>query len=180
MPNIDESLPFKPVRIAVLSVSDTRTLEDDKSGSLLAGMLTAAGHELAERAIVKDDASLIRGRVSAWIADPGVDCVITTGGTGVTGRDITPDAVRPLLDKEMEGFSVLMHMLSYQNVGTSTMQSRSLGGVAGTTYIFCVPGSPGACKDAWNGILKFQLDFRHRPCNLVEIMPRLGEHLPHS
>jgi molybdopterin adenylyltransferase len=180
MPKIDESLPFKPMRIAVLSVSDTRTLEDDKSGAALAGMLTADGHVLAERAVVKDDVAQIRAKVSGWIASPEVDCIITTGGTGLTGRDITPEAVRPLIDKEIDGFSVLMHLLSYEKVGTSTMQSRSLGGVAGGTYIFCVPGSPGACKDAWNGILKFQLDFRHRPCNLVEIMPRLREHLTHS
>lgn len=177
MPKIDESLPFKPVRIAVLSVSDTRTLEDDKSGAVLAEMLTAAGHTLAERAVVKDDVAQVRAKVSGWIASPDVDCIITTGGTGLTGRDVTPEAVRPLLDKVIDGFPVLMHMLSYEKVGTSTMQSRSLGGVAGGTYIFCLPGSPGACKDAWNGILKFQLDFRHRPCNLVEIMPRLGEHL---
>ncbi len=180
MPKIDESLPFKPMRIAVLSVSDTRTLEDDKSGAALAGMLTAEGHVLAERAVVKDDVAHIRAKVSGWIASPEVDCIITTGGTGLTGRDVTPEAVRPLIDKEIDGFAVLMHLLSYEKVGTSTMQSRSLGGVAGGTYVFCLPGSPGACKDAWNGILKFQLDFRHRPCNLVEIMPRLREHLTHS
>jgi molybdenum cofactor biosynthesis protein B len=180
MPKIDESLPFKPMRIAVLSVSDTRTLEDDKSGASLAEMLNRDGHVLAERAVVKDDVAQIRAKVSAWIASPEVDCIITTGGTGLTGRDVTPEAVRPLIDKEIDGFAVLMHLLSYEKVGTSTMQSRSLGGVAGGTYVFCLPGSPGACKDAWNGILKFQLDFRHRPCNLVEIMPRLREHLTHS
>jgi molybdenum cofactor biosynthesis protein B len=178
MAGIDESLPFKPVRIAVLTVSDTRTIKEDKSGTLLASMLAEAGHELAAHAIVKDDIASIRAQVSAWIADPLVDAVITTGGTGLTGRDVTPDAIRPLLDKEIEGFSVLMHMISFEKVGTSTMQSRSLGGVAGGTYIFCVPGSPGACRDAWHGILKLQFDSRHRPCNLVELMPRLNEHQP--
>jgi molybdenum cofactor biosynthesis protein B len=180
MAGIDESLPFKPVRVAILTVSDTRTIKDDKSGALLARMLAEAGHELAAHAVVKDDIPQIRAQVSQWIADPLVDAVITTGGTGLTGRDVTPEAIRPLLDKEAEGFSVLMHMISYEKVGTSTMQSRSLGGLAGGTYIFCVPGSPGACKDAWNGILKLQFDSRHRPCNLVELMPRLNEHLPHS
>lgn len=175
MAGIDESLPFKPVRIAVLSVSDSRTMADDVSGALLASLLTEAGHELAGRAIVKDDAALIRAQVAAWIADPRVDVVITTGGTGVTGRDVTPEAVRPLLDKEMEGFATLMHLISYEKVGTSTMQSRSLGGLAGGVYVFCVPGSPGACQDAWNGILRLQLDSRHKPCNLVELMPRLKE-----
>jgi molybdopterin adenylyltransferase len=179
MAGIDDSLPFKPVRIAVLTVSDTRTIKDDKSGALLARMLAEAGHELAEHTVVKDDVSLIRAQMTRWIADPMVDAVIATGGTGLTGRDVTPEAVRPLLDKEIEGFSVLMHMLSHEKVGTSTMQSRSLGGVSGGTYIFCVPGSPGACKDAWS-ILKLQLDSRHKPCNLVELMPRLTEHLPHD
>ena len=176
MPRIDESLPFKPVRIAVLTVSDTRTPKEDKSGTLLAEMLKADGHELAARAIVKDDVEQIQGQIKAWIADAGVDAIITTGGTGLTGRDVTPEAVRPLFEKEIDGFSVLMHMLSYEKVGTSTIQSRALAGVANGTYIFCVPGSPGACKDAWTLILRFQLDFRHRPCNFVEIMPRLMEH----
>lgn len=180
MAGIDESLPFKPVRIAVLTVSDTRTVKDDKSGALLAQMLTESGHELAAHTVVKDDIQAIRAQIGQWIADPMVDAVITTGGTGVTGRDVTPEAVRPMLDKEMDGFSVLMHMISYEKVGTSTMQSRSLGGVAGATYLFCLPGSPGACKDAWHGVLKFQFDSRHRPCNLVELMPRLNEHLPHD
>jgi molybdopterin adenylyltransferase len=177
MSRIDESLPFKPVRIAVLTVSDTRTPKEDKSGSLLAEMLTADGHELAARAIVKDDVEQIRGQMRAWIADKGIDAIITTGGTGLTGRDVTPEAVRPLFEKEIDGFSVLMHMLSFQKIGTSTIQSRTLAGVANGTYIFCVPGSPGACKDAWTLILRLQLDFRHRPCNFVEIMPRLTEHM---
>lgn len=175
MAGIDETLPFKPVRIAVLSVSDSRTMADDVSGALLASLLTEAGHELAGRAIVKDDVALIRAQVASWIVDPLVDVVITTGGTGVTGRDVTPEAVRPLLDKEMEGFSTLMHLISYEKVGTSTMQSRALGGLAGSVYVFCIPGSPGACRDAWSGILRLQLDSRHRPCNLVELMPRLKE-----
>ncbi len=177
MSRIDESLPFKPVRIAVLTVSDTRTAKEDKSGDLLAEMLATDGHELAARAIVKDDVDQVRGRIEAWIADKGIDAIITTGGTGLTGRDVTPEAVRPLFEKEIDGFSVLMHMLSYQKIGTSTIQSRALAGVAGGKYIFCVPGSPGACKDAWTLILRYQLDFRHRPCNFVEIMPRLTEHI---
>ncbi len=177
MSRIDESLPFKPVRIAVLTVSDTRTPKEDKSGALLAEMLTTDGHELAAQAIVKDDMGQIRSQIRAWIADEGIDAIITTGGTGLTGRDVTPEAARPLFEKEIDGFSVLMHMLSYQKIGTSTIQSRALAGVAGGTYIFCVPGSPGACKDAWTLILRYQLDFRHRPCNFVEIMPRLMEHI---
>jgi molybdopterin adenylyltransferase len=176
MSRIDESLPFKPVRIAILTVSDTRTPKDDKSGSLLTEMLAADGHELAGRAIVRDDVEQIRAQLRVWIADPAVDAVVTTGGTGLTGRDVTPEAVRPLFEKEIDGFSVLMHMLSYATIGTSTIQSRALAGVAGGTYIFCVPGSPGACKDAWTMILRFQFDSRHRPCNFIEIMPRLMEH----
>ncbi len=177
MSRIDESLPFKPVRIAVLTVSDTRTPKEDKSGALLAEMLRSDGHELAARAIVKDEVEQIQSQIKAWIADPAVDAIVTTGGTGLTGRDVTPEAVRPLFEKEIDGFSILMHLLSYEKIGTSTIQSRSLAGVAGGTYIFCVPGSPGACKDAWTLILRTQLDFRHRPCNMVEIMPRLMEHL---
>ena len=177
MSRIDESITFIPVRIAVLTVSDTRTEKTDKSGTLLADMLTKAGHELADQAIEKDDISALQARVKAWIEDPAVDVVITSGGTGFTGRDITPEALRPLFEKEIEGFSTAFHMLSFDKIGTSTVQSRACGGVAGGTYIFCVPGSPGACKDAWNGILKFQLDIRHQPCNFVEIMPRLTEHL---
>jgi molybdenum cofactor biosynthesis protein B len=176
MPKIDETRPFIAVRIAVLAVSDTRSLEDDRSGAVLAEMIRSAGHELADRAIVKDDVPEIRAKVQEWIADPGVDAVITTGGTGFTGRDVTPEAVRPLFEKEIDGFSTAFHMISFEKVGTSTIQSRACGGVARGTYIFCLPGSPGACRDAWNGILKWQLDNRHRPCNFVEIMPRLEEH----
>jgi molybdenum cofactor biosynthesis protein B len=176
MPGIDETKPFKPVRIAVLTVSDTRTLDDDKSGAVLTGLIAEAGHILADRAIVKDEVAQIRAVVQRWAADPGIDAVITTGGTGLTGRDITPEAVRPLFEKEIDGFSVLMHMISFQKIGTSTIQSRAAAGVISGTYVFCLPGSPGACRDAWEGILKSQLDFRHRPCNFVEIMPRLEEH----
>ncbi|GAB4225714.1 MAG: molybdenum cofactor biosynthesis protein B [Methyloligellaceae bacterium] len=177
MAKIDENRPFIPVRIAVLTVSDTRSLEEDKSGALLAKLLTEAGHELADRAIEKDDAEALQARVKAWIEDDRVDVVLTTGGTGFTGRDVTPEAIRPLFEKEIEGFSILFHLLSYEKVGTSTIQSRACGGVAKGTYIFCLPGSPGACRDGWEGILKYQLDNRHRPCNFVEIMPRLLEHL---
>jgi molybdenum cofactor biosynthesis protein B len=176
MPKIDETRPFIAVRIAVLTVSDTRGLADDKSGDTLAAMIVADGHQLAARSLVKDDIAAIRQTVQAWIADPGIDVVISAGGTGFTGRDVTPEAIKPLFEKEIEGFSTIFHMLSHDKVGTSTIQSRACGGVAQGTYIFCLPGSPGACKDAWNGILKFQLDNRHRPCNFVEIMPRLEEH----
>ena len=176
MAGIDESRTFIPVSIAILTMSDTRTLAEDKSGNLLAELATASGHKIAARALVKDDKAAIQGQVKAWIADPAIDCVITTGGTGFTGRDVTPEAVKPLFEKEIEGFAILFHMLSFQKVATSTIQSRACGGVAHGTYIFCLPGSPGACRDAWDGILKFQLDARHRPCNLVEIMPRLEEH----
>jgi len=178
MPGIDETKPFKPVRIAVLTVSDSRETADDKSGGLLADRIAGAGHELAERRIVRDEVAEIQHALRGWIAHPATDAIITTGGTGLTGRDVTPEAARPLFDKEIDGFSTVMHMLSYEKVGTSTIQSRSLAGVAGGTYIFCLPGSPGACKDAWDGILQYQLDYRHRPCNFVEIMPRLTEHLP--
>ena len=174
-PRLDESRPFRPVRIAVLTVSDTRTLADDKSGDTLVARLTEAGHELAARALVRDDKGAIAGQVRSWIADPSIDVVISTGGTGLTGRDVTVEALRPLFEKEIEGFSVLFHQVSYTTVGTSTMQSRACGGLAGGTYIFALPGSPGAVKDGWDNILKWQLDNRHRPCNLVEIMPRLNE-----
>lgn len=177
MSRIEETLPFKPVNIAVLTVSDTRTLEDDKSGAVLVGLLEADGHKLADRAIVRDDVAQIQAQIRIWIESAYVDVVITTGGTGLTGRDVTPEAVRPLFEKEIDGFPALMHMLSYEKIGTSTIQSRSAAGVAGGTYIFCVPGSPGACKDAWSLILRYQLDFRHKPCNMVEIMPRLMEHV---
>jgi molybdopterin adenylyltransferase len=176
MNRIDETRPFIPVRIAVLTVSDTRTKKTDKSGPLLVGMIEQAGHQLAEHAVVSDDAKAIRKQVKSWIKDPEIDVVITTGGTGFTGRDVTPEAVKPLFEKEIEGFSVVFHMLSYQTVGTSTVQSRACGGLAHGTYIFCLPGSPGACEDAWNGILKAQLDNSHRPCSFIEVMPRLEEH----
>jgi molybdenum cofactor biosynthesis protein B len=175
MSRIDETRPFIPVRIAILTVSDTRTRKTDKSGPLLINMIAEAGHKLAEHAIVEDDPKAIKKQVKRWIKDPDVDVVITTGGTGFTGRDVTPEAVTPLFDKEIDGFSALFHILSYRTVGTSTIQSRACGGLAKDTYIFCLPGSPGACKDAWNGILKAQFDNRHRPCSFVEIMPRLNE-----
>ena len=175
MNRIDESRPFIPVRIAVLTVSDTRTPKTDRSGPLLVSLIKGAGHEVAEHAVAPDDEKAIRKQVKKWIKDKGVDVVITTGGTGFTGRDVTPEALRPLFEKEIEGFSVLFHMLSYQTVGTSTVQSRACGGLAKGTYIFCVPGSSGACEDAWTGILKFQLDNRHRPCSFIVLMPRLTE-----
>ncbi len=174
---IDESLPFVPLGIAVLTVSDTRSLEGDRSGDTLVDRLVKAGHRLAARAVVRDEVDAIQAQVRAWIADPGVDVVISTGGTGFTGRDVTPEAIEPLFEKRMDGFSAVFHRLSYDKIGTSTIQSRATGGVAGATYIFVLPGSPGACKDAWDGILAAQLDYRHRPCNFVEIMPRLDEHL---
>jgi molybdopterin adenylyltransferase len=177
MPGIDENKPFVAVRIAVLTISDTRDLTDDKSGATLAERITAAGHVLADRRIVTDDIEAIRTRVKAWIADPTVDVVITTGGTGFTGRDVTPEALEPLFEKRMDGFSTLFHMVSFAKIGTSTVQTRATAGVAGATYVFCLPGSPGACRDAWDEILKYQLDYRHGPCNFVEIMPRLDEHL---
>jgi molybdopterin adenylyltransferase len=177
MSRIDESRPFVPIGIAVLTVSDTRTPADDRSGNVLAERLTAAGHRLADRAIVPDDRDAIRARVQGWIADPAVDAVITTGGTGFTGRDVTPEALEPLFEKRMDGFSFAFHQISFAKIGTSTVQSRATAGVAGGTFVFCLPGSPGACKDGWDGILALQLDFRHRPCNFVEIMPRLDEHL---
>lgn len=173
MNRIDESRPFIPLRIAVLTVSDTRTEKTDKSGPLLAGMIKEAGHTVAAHVIVEDSPKAIRKQMKRWIKDPDIDVVISTGGTGLTSRDVTPEAVKPLFDKEIDGFSTLFHMLSYQMVGTSTVQSRACAGVADGTYIFCVPGSPGACKDAWEGILKSQLDSRHRPCSFVEIVPRL-------
>ena len=177
MARIDPSRPFLPVRIAVLTVSDTRSLANDTSGQALADRIAAAGHILADRAISKDDAAAIETRLRGWIADPAIDVVITTGGTGITGRDVTPEAFDRVLEKRIEGFGELFRMLSYAKIGTSTMQSRALGGVAGGTYLFALPGSTGAVKDAWDDILVFQLDNRHRPCNLVELMPRLQEHL---
>ncbi|UEM22807.1 molybdenum cofactor biosynthesis protein B [Skermanella mucosa] len=177
MAKIDDSRPFLAVNIAVLTVSDTRVEADDKSGNTLVERLTADGHRLAARAIVKDDIPAIIAQVQSWIADPGIDVVISTGGTGVTGRDVTPEAFHAIYDKEIPGFGELFRMISYEKVGTSTIQSRATGGVTGGTYLFALPGSPSACRDAWDGILKFQLDNRHRPCNLVELMPRLMEHM---
>ena len=177
MPGIDESRNFVPLGIAVLTVSDTRQLAGDKSGNTLVERLEKAGHRLADRAIVTDDVDAIRATARRWIADPTVDVIISTGGTGFTGRDVTPEAFTPLFEKHMEGFSAVFHRISYDKIGTSTIQSRATAGVAGATYIFVLPGSPGACKDAWDGILVHQLDYRYRPCNFVEIMPRLDEHL---
>src|SRR6266702_2658931 len=177
MPGIDQSRQFVPLKIAVLTVSDTRARDDDKSGATLSERTEKAGHAVAARAIVIDDVEKIRERVKAWIADPAIDVVITTGGTGFTGRDVTPEAVEPLFEKRMDGFSTLFLMVSFPKIGTSTVQTRATAGVANATYIFCLPGSPGACRDAWDEILKYQLDYRYRPCNFVEIMPRLDEHL---
>jgi len=174
---IDESRHFLPVNIAVLTVSDTRDLASDKSGETLAARVEAAGHRLAERAICRDDAGTIEAHLRRWIADPEVDCVVTTGGTGITGRDVTPEAFARVLEKEITGFGELFRMLSYAKIGTSTIQSRAIGGVSGGTYLFALPGSTGAVKDAWDDILVHQLDARFRPCNLVELMPRLLEHL---
>ena len=177
MARMDESRPFLPVGIAVLTVSDTRTAETDTSGNTLAARIEAAGHRVVERAIERDEADRIEAVLRRWIADPAVDAVITTGGTGITGRDVTPEAFERVLEKRIEGFGELFRMLSYQKIGTSTIQSRAIGGVAGGTYLFALPGSTGAVKDAWDDILVWQLDSRHRPCNLVELMPRLQEHL---
>jgi molybdopterin adenylyltransferase len=167
---------FVSVRIAVLTVSDTRSEADDKSGQTLADRIAAAGHALADRRIVKDDIAAIRRAVRAWVKRDDVDAVISTGGTGLTGRDVTIEAMRPLFDKEIEGFGALFHMISFQKIGTSTVQSRATAGVMKGKYIFCLPGSPGACRDGWDEILVKQLDYRHQPCNFVEIMPRLEEH----
>jgi molybdopterin adenylyltransferase len=177
MPGIDATRQFIPLKIAVLTVSDTRDLADDKSGAALAERIAKAGHAVADRAIVTDDAENIRARVKAWVADPAIDVIITTGGTGFTGRDVTPEALEPLFEKRMDGFATLFLMVSHAKIGTSAIQTRATAGVAGATYVFCLPGSPGACKDAWDEILVHQLDYRYRPCNFVEIMPRLDEHL---
>ena len=175
MPGIDETLGFTPVRIALLTVSDTRTMETDTSGDLLSQRLQDAGHHLADRKIVIDDPATIRACAEAWIDDPDVDVVISTGGTGLTGRDVTPEAIAPLFEKTIEGFSVIFHQVSFQSVGLSTMQSRAIAGLAKGTFIFCLPGSNGAVKDGWDKVISHQLDSRHKPCNLVEIMPRLME-----
>lgn len=172
---IDESVPFAPVRIALLTVSDTRTLADDRSGDILAERIGAAGHELAAREVEKDDVEAILAHFHRWIDDPEIDCVITTGGTGVTGRDVTPEALAVVRDKDIPGFGELFRWLSYQKIGPSTIQSRAAACVARGTYIFALPGSTGAVKDGWDGILASQLDNRHRPCNFVELMPRLRE-----
>jgi molybdopterin adenylyltransferase len=177
MPGIDESRKFIPLRIAMLTVSDTRDLAGDKSGATLAERIEKAGHVLADRAIVQDEVASIRLRVQEWIDDKSVDVVITTGGTGFTGRDVTPEAVEPLFEKKMDGFATLFLLVSHGKIGTSAIQTRATAGVAKSTYIFCLPGSPGACKDAWDEILLHQLDYRYRPCNFVEILPRLDEHL---
>lgn len=175
MAGIDETMTFKPVRIAVLTVSDTRTFATDTSGDTLVARLETAGHELAARDLLKDEASAIRERVAAWIADPLIDAVITTGGTGLTGRDVTYEAVTPLFEKTIEGFSVIFHQVSFGTVGLSTLQSRATAGLSRGTVIFCLPGSTGAVKDGWDAIIQYQLDSRYRPCNLVELMPRFLE-----
>jgi len=172
---IDETRDFRPMRIAVLTVSDTRTPEDDASGRLLAERVARDGHVLVHRALVRDDIAAIQARVKAWIADPEVEVIISTGGTGLTGRDVTPEAVRPLFDKAIEGFEVVWHMISFESVGLSTMQSRACAGLAGGTLIFCLPGSNGACKDGWDRLIRIQLDARHKPCNLAELTPRFRE-----
>jgi len=178
MPGIDESRPFVPVNIAILTVSDSRTLETDTSGQTLVDRAKAAGHNVIDRAIVTDDVARIQERLKAWIADPEVDCVISTGGTGVTGRDVTPEAFEGLYEKRIDGFGEAFRMISFEKIGTSAMQSRATAGVAGGTYLFALPGSSGACRDGWDDILANQLDNRFRPCNFVEIMPRLLEHVP--
>jgi molybdopterin adenylyltransferase len=177
MAGIDDSRQFIALKIAVLTVSDTRDLADDKSGATLVERIEKSGHAVAARAIVRDDVEKIRARIKDWIADPAVDVIITTGGTGFTGRDVTPEAVEPLFEKRMDGFATLFLMVSHAKIGTSAIQTRATAGVAGATYIFCLPGSPGACRDGWDEILVHQLDYRYRPCNFVEIMPRLDEHL---
>ena len=180
MAGIDASREFIPLKIAVLTISDTRQLADDKSGATLVERIEKTGHAVVDRAIVTDDIEAIRSRVKTWIADSAIDVIITTGGTGFTGRDVTPEAIEPLFEKRMEGFSTLFLLVSQAKIGTSAIQTRATAGVAGATYIFCLPGSPGACRDAWDDILVHQLDYRYRPCNFVEIMPRLDETLRRS
>lgn len=176
MSGLDESRPFLPVQIAVLTVSDSRSLAADRSGNLLAERITAASHILQARALVRDEAGLIEEQLRQWIADSSVDAIIATGGTGITGRDVTPEAFERVVEKDIPGFGELFRMLSFAKIGTSTMQSRALAGVADGTYLFALPGSPSACRDGWDDILVHQLDNRFRPCNLVELMPRLNEH----
>ncbi len=175
--SIDESKTFVPINIAVMTVSDTRTPETDTSGNVLVERLASAGHRLAVRSIIKDDVGLIAAQLRKWINDPQVDCVITSGGTGVTGRDVTPEAFAQVWEKEIPGFGELFRWISFKSIGTSTVQSRATAGVANGTYLFALPGSTGAVKDGWDEILKYQLDIRHKPCNFVELMPRLKEHL---
>ena len=177
MPGLRPDRDLIPLGIAVITLSDTRDLAQDRSGDTLAERLTAAGHRLAGRRMVKDDRDAIVDAVTTFVADAAVDVVLTTGGTGFTGRDVTPDAIEPLFTKRMDGFSTLFHQISYAKIGTSTIQSRATAGLIGTTFVFVLPGSPGACRDAWDGILAHQLDYRYGPCNFVEIMPRLDEHL---
>src|SRR5438045_9310452 len=177
MSAIDETKQFVPLNIAVLTISDTRSLADDKSGTTLADRLTAAGHKLAAREIVTDDVEAIRAVVKRWIADEGVDAIITTGATGFTGRAVTPEAIEPLFEKRMDAFATMFLLVSQAKIGTSAIQTRATAGIAGATYVFCLPGSPDACRDAWDEILVHQLDYRYRPCNFIEIMPRLDEHL---
>jgi molybdopterin adenylyltransferase len=172
---IVETLPFTSVNIAVLTVSDTRTRETDTSGTILCDRITKCGHILADRKIVADEIGAIQSQVRAWIDNPSINVIITTGGTGLTGRDVTPEALRPLFEKEIDGFGVVWHMVSYQSVGLSTLQSRACAGLANSTFIFALPGSNGACKDGWDKVIRWQLDSRHKPCNMVELMPRLGE-----
>jgi molybdenum cofactor biosynthesis protein B len=177
MSRIDETKPFLPVRIAVLTVSDTRALAEDRSGDTLVARIEAAGHILAARMILRDERAEIAAQLRAWSQDPEIDVIISTGGTGLTGRDVTVEAHRDVYEKEIEAFGTVFTMISMQKIGTSAVQSRATGGVANGTYLFALPGSPGACRDAWDDILRWQLDFRHQPCNFVEIMPRLDEHL---
>ena len=171
---IDTARPFKPVKVAVLTISDTRDEESDTSGNVLADRVTGAGHQLVARGIVRDDVEQIRKQVLAWV-DQGVEAIVTTGGTGITGRDVTPEAIRPLFDKEIDGFSVVFHLVSYQSVGLSTLQSRAVAGIVGGVFVFCLPGSNGAVRDGWDKVISAQLDSRHGPCNMVELMPRLME-----
>lgn len=177
MSRIDESMEFIPVRIAVLTVSDTRSLDEDRSGQTLVDRIERAGHSVADRKIIRDERGEIAAQLRLWVGDPEIDVVISTGGTGLTGRDVTVEAHRDVYEKEIEAFGTVFTLISMEKIGTSAVQSRATGGVAGGTYLFALPGSPGACKDAWDGILEKQFDYRHRPCNFVEIMPRLDEHL---
>jgi len=178
MAGIDETRTFLPINIAIMTVSDTRTLENDTSGATLAERITAAGHKLVAREIVKDHVPALVTNLNMWVDDPAIDCIITTGGTGLTGRDVTPEAFKQVCEKEIPGFGELFRWISYKSIGTSTVQSRATAGIAKGTYLFALPGSTGAVKDGWDEILKFQLDVRHMPCNFVELMPRLMEHLP--